>query len=349
MLLGVETRSIHRSSVRPALPSSRDAAANAIASSRSAAAPATSSAAPAFRSTTSRLGPCAPPSTARATRAASAGSPPRRSSGDARGIPCSVGSRRLWKTFPPRTSNTTDEPVVVSSSSPSSPRKSLARVPRRASTSAISGSIRSSETPTTCAVGRAGFVSGPRKLNEVGTRSSPRTGPACPNAGWKTGANMKPMPASARQRSTPVASRSIFTPSASRRSAEPQWLEAARLPCLATGTPAPATTIAATVEMLNVPLRSPPVPHVSSTGAGAETGFANSSAMRARPSSSSTVSPLVRNAIRNPPTCPGVTSPDMIARIASAASSVDSDSCDTSRCSVRGQRSASGSLMRAAR
>ena len=41
------------------------------------------------------------------------------------------------------------------------------------------------------------------------------------------------------------------------------------MPCLATGTPAPATTMAATVEMLNVPLRSPPVPQVSTTGAGA--------------------------------------------------------------------------------
>ena len=84
--------------------------------------------------------------------------------------------------------------------------------------------------------------------------------------------------------------------------------DAARLPCLATGTPAPATTIAATVEMLNVPLRSPPVPHVSTTGAGV-TGFANSSIVRASPSISSTVSPLVRSAIRNPPTWPGVASP----------------------------------------
>jgi len=36
------------------------------------------------------------------------------------------------------------------------------------------------------------------------------------------------------------------------------------LPCFATWTPAPATTNAATVEMLNVPAQSPPVPHVSS-------------------------------------------------------------------------------------
>ena len=39
-----------------------------------------------------------------------------------------------------------------------------------------------------------------------------------------------------------------------------------RLPCLATCTPAPATTKAATVEMLNVPAPSPPVPQVSTSG-----------------------------------------------------------------------------------
>ncbi len=94
------------------------------------------------------------------------------------------------------------------------------------------------------------------------------------------------------------------------------------MPCFATGTPAPATTIAAIVEMLNVPLRSPPVPHVSTTGVPASTGLANPSAVPASPSSSSTVSPLVRSAIRNPPICPGDASPLMITRIASAASSV---------------------------
>ena len=112
-------------------------------------------------------------------------------------------------TRPSRTSNTVDGPVVVSSSSPSSPRNSTARVPRRASTSAISGSMRASEHPTACANGRAGFVSGPRKLKTVGTRSSRRTGPAWAIAGWNIGANRNAMPASARQRSTPPASRSI--------------------------------------------------------------------------------------------------------------------------------------------
>jgi anthranilate phosphoribosyltransferase len=42
----------------------------------------------------------------------------------------------------------------------------------------------------------------------------------------------------------------------------------------------------------------------------------------------------------------GVTSPVMIARITSAAASAESASWDASRCSVRGQRSGSGSAMR---
>ena len=45
--------------------------------------------------------------------------------------------------------------------------------------------------------------------------------------------------------------------------AEPAALETARLPCLATATPAPATTNAVVVDMLKVASPSPPVPHVS--------------------------------------------------------------------------------------
>ena len=55
------------------------------------------------------------------------------------------------------------------------------------------------------------------------------------------------------------------TPSASNTSALPQRLDTERLPCLATRTPAPASTSAAAVETLMVPARSPPVPHVSKT------------------------------------------------------------------------------------
>jgi hypothetical protein len=58
--------------------------------------------------------------------------------------------------------------------------------------------------------------------------------------------------------------RSMGMPQASSRSALPHWLEMERLPCLATCMPAPATTNAPSVEMLNVLAPSPPVPQVSS-------------------------------------------------------------------------------------
>ena len=61
---------------------------------------------------------------------------------------------------------------------------------------------------------------------------------------------MKPIPASAMQRLIASGTRSILTPSAASTSAAPERDDSARLPCLATGTPAPATMKAAQVEML---------------------------------------------------------------------------------------------------
>ena len=57
--------------------------------------------------------------------------------------------------------------------------------------------------------------------------------------------------------------RSRLTPRVSTTSADPQRLETERFPCLATLSPAPATTNAVAVETLNVPDASPPVPAVS--------------------------------------------------------------------------------------
>src|SRR6266542_1894247 len=104
------------------------------------------------------------------------------------------------------------------------------------------GAMRGSATPTAAWAARAGLVSGPRKLNTVGTPSSRRGAPAWRNDGWNTGAKQKPMPASSTQAATPSGGRPMVTPSASSRSALPHMLEAARLPCLATRWPAPATT-----------------------------------------------------------------------------------------------------------
>ena len=58
-----------------------------------------------------------------------------------------------------------------------------------------------------------------------------------------------PAPNASATRSGAASSR---TPSASKTSALPHWLETARLPCFATRTPAPASTIAAAVDTLKV-------------------------------------------------------------------------------------------------
>ena len=83
--------------------------------------------------------------------------------------------------------------------------------------------------------------------------------------------------------------RSARTPSASSTSALPARLVAARLPCFATGTPAPATTKAAAVETLKVPAPSPPVPQVSiARGSGAGAPSARARSARAAATISST-------------------------------------------------------------
>ena len=56
----------------------------------------------------------------------------------------------------------------------------------------------------------------------------------------------------------------MLTPSSANTSAEPLRLVMLRLPCLATGTPAAAATIAAVVLTLNIAEPPPPVPQVSS-------------------------------------------------------------------------------------
>src|SRR5580693_6449575 len=82
------------------------------------------------------------------------------------------------------------------------------------------------------------------------------------------------MPASSTQRRTPSGGNEITTPRASSTSALPHRDDAARLPCLATGHPAPAATRAAAVEMLKVPAPSPPVPQVSTASTDSSTRVA---------------------------------------------------------------------------
>src|SRR5512139_1841602 len=132
---------------------------------------------------------------------------------------------------------------------------------------------------------------------------------------------MNPMPASRMQAPTWLASSSILTPSACNTSAAPDFDDSARLPCLATGTPAPATMNAAQVEILNEPDASPPVPTTSTASGGAFTPSIFARIVVTAPVISSTVSPRTRNAISSPPICEGVASPDIMRSNALAASS----------------------------
>src|SRR6185437_1772942 len=132
---------------------------------------------------------------------------------------------------------------------------------------------------------------------------------------------MKPIPASRMQALTCAGLRSTLTPSAASTSAEPDFDDSARLPCLATGTPAPATRKAAQVEMLYDPEASPPVPTTSTASAGAVTPSILARMVVTAPVISSTVSPRTRSAINSPPICEGVASPDIMRSKAEAASS----------------------------
>src|ERR1700722_9473797 len=132
---------------------------------------------------------------------------------------------------------------------------------------------------------------------------------------------MKPMPASRMQSAILSGARSILTPSAASTSAAPDFDDNARLPCLATGTPAPATISAAQVEMLNEPEASPPVPTTSMAPGGACTRTILARMAVTAPVISSTVSPRTRSPMRSAPICDGVASPDIICSKASAASS----------------------------
>src|SRR5256714_13783780 len=71
------------------------------------------------------------------------------------------------------------------------------------------------------------------------------------------------MPISSRHFSETSGDADTFTPKAPRTSALPHLLLAARLPCFATGKPAPALTKAAAVETLKVFAALEPVPAVS--------------------------------------------------------------------------------------
>src|SRR2546423_3091254 len=141
---------------------------------------------------------------------------------------------------------------------------------------------------------------------------------------------MKPKPTSSMQAATSPGSSSMLAPRASSTSAEPLGLLAERLPCFATLQPAPAATRAAVVETLKVG-RPPPVPAVSTTSPPTSAFAARSRMVRARRAISATVSPWVRNPIRNPAVSGSEALPAMTSWRTREASSADRSSPAASR------------------
>ena len=113
----------------------------------------------------------------------------------------------------------------------------------------------------------------------------------------------------------------MLIPSCSRQSAEPLLLDIERLPCFATGIPAAAIINAAVVEILNVPVPSPPVPTISSTSRLGLMWSAFSLITCALAVISSIVSPLILKAVRYAAICDCVAVPENISSITCAASS----------------------------
>ena len=93
----------------------------------------------------------------------------------------------------------------------------------------------------------------------------------------------------------------IFTPNSSNTSALPEDPDIALFPCFATLTPAPATTKATAVEILNVFNPSPPVPQVSNKGSSSSTLRDFSLIEVAIPAISVDVSPFIFKPITNEP------------------------------------------------
>ena len=149
--------------------------------SASLASPAWATIAPAALSTTaSRTGPLAPASTARTSAALVSASPPTSSPRFGAREPERRQDRRSASPrCPACTRQMVLVVVVVSSSRPSSPCTTSTLERRVANTPAITSARSPHAQPISPARGEAGFVSGPSRLNTVGTPISRRTTAAC--------------------------------------------------------------------------------------------------------------------------------------------------------------------------
>src|SRR5690606_20627740 len=222
--------STNSASLARAAPEAIASRARRMPSAMSSATPATYSAAPALSATISSGRPGVFSSAESNIACDSAGLATRRLRVWAMAMPKSSGCTSYSRTWPSRSSPTIVAAPSDSSSMPSRPQTTSARVaPSSRSTRTWIPTRSGWNTPIRIDGAPAGLVSGPRMLNRVRTPSSRRTGATTFIAGWCTGAYMKPAPVSAMQRATLSGSNSIAAPSASSTSAAPDFEDTLRL------------------------------------------------------------------------------------------------------------------------
>ena len=112
-------------------------------------------------------------------------------------------------------------------------------------------------------------------------------------------------------------------PRADSTSAAPLFDETALLPCFATGIPAPAITKAVAVEILKVPIPSPPVPTISTASCGGVMVSARCLKTAAPAAISSGVSPRIFSPTLNAAIWAGLALPSIISPKAILISSKD--------------------------
>ena len=196
-------------------------------------------------------------------------SPPRMASTGACARPASSGNTLNSRISPCCRATTRFSPATVSSSRPWPCTSHTSVLPRLARVSTIGRAQLGSNTPVSWRRTEAGLASGPRRLNIVRVPSSTLGPAAWRRAAWWRGAKRNTQCAARRMAGRRSIGTSTFTPSVASTSAPTVRLLRARLPCLATGTPRPASTKVTAVETFNVPAWSPPVPQTSIAPGGA--------------------------------------------------------------------------------
>ena len=251
-------------------PASIVSAARSIPSSSCSTSPATSNAAPALSRTTSRRAPGSPRRTASVDPGVLVGRrrPPARSWRS-----CAARARAARDLVPLDALRTdvVGTPAAVERQLVDAGAVDHER-PLRAEPLGDLGDPRprsASPTPRSCRRVPAGFVSGPSRLNAVRTPISRRVGPAWRIAGWKFGANRNAKPSVAQRRAgrrrrrgrsgRPAHRARRPSPTATSSPGCRAWRPARRRP---------RRRAPPSVEMLNVPLPSPPVPTTSIAPSG---------------------------------------------------------------------------------